>query len=244
MKHPILPNRIENDYALKLRKVALIIGNMIESHAHFEKDVSGNIVKVIIREGLMELARNYAGSLDGWANAIASTMLSQVENSNKKYWLTLASHLGASIRSQQQTDAIAQVSRTLVREQVTLIKSLPLEAAKRAQDLALEATTKGKRAADVARQIMDSGDIAKNRANTIARTEIHKANAAMTEARAKYVGSSKYIWRTAGDEIVRESHAAMEGVVCDFDDPPTLDDGDSYNAGEGVNCRCFSEPII
>ena len=48
----------------------------------------------------------------------------------------------------------------------------------------------------------------------------------------------KYIWRTQGDDRVRSEHAAREGEVFDFDDPP--EDG---NPGEAENCRCWAEPI-
>jgi SPP1 gp7 family putative phage head morphogenesis protein len=139
---------------------------------------------------------------------------------------------------------IGNAARKLQEDQVTLIKSLPLEAGRRAQKLAQEAATGGRRASEVAEELARSEGVTISRANTIARTEIHKAYATFTQARAEAVGANQYIWRTAGDEIVRDSHAEMEGVVCDFDNPPTLSDGETGNAGEFVNCRCFSEPII
>lgn len=45
----------------------------------------------------------------------------------------------------------------------------------------------------------------------------------------------KYIWRTAGDDKVRDAHAALDGTVRNWDDSPT--------PGEKYNCRCWAEPL-
>lgn len=47
--------------------------------------------------------------------------------------------------------------------------------------------------------------------------------------------SGKYIWRTAGDNKVRSSHAALDGAVRDFSDSP--------DPGEEFNCRCWADPV-
>lgn len=46
-----------------------------------------------------------------------------------------------------------------------------------------------------------------------------------------------YTWRTAGDDKVRPSHAANEGKVFAWDNPP-----ETGNPGEAINCRCWAEP--
>jgi SPP1 gp7 family putative phage head morphogenesis protein len=46
-----------------------------------------------------------------------------------------------------------------------------------------------------------------------------------------------YIWRTSGDDKVRPSHAANEGRVFAWNNPP-----DTGNPGEAPNCRCTAEP--
>lgn len=47
--------------------------------------------------------------------------------------------------------------------------------------------------------------------------------------------SGQYVWRTAGDDKVRPSHAELEGRVRDFSDSP--------DPGEEFNCRCWAEPV-
>jgi peptidoglycan hydrolase-like protein with peptidoglycan-binding domain len=45
----------------------------------------------------------------------------------------------------------------------------------------------------------------------------------------------QYIWRTAGDDKVRDAHAALDETVRDFADSPS--------PGEDFNCRCWAEPV-
>lgn len=47
-----------------------------------------------------------------------------------------------------------------------------------------------------------------------------------------------YVWRTAGDDKVRPSHAANDGHVFAWDDPP-----DTGHPGEEEGCRCWAEPV-
>ena len=46
-----------------------------------------------------------------------------------------------------------------------------------------------------------------------------------------------YIWRTEGDDKVRDAHAAREGKVYNWNLPPV-----GGNPGEDYNCRCWAEP--
>jgi SPP1 gp7 family putative phage head morphogenesis protein len=244
MRKPIIPQRIENDYSRALRKVAGIVGTIIEHHTIIEKNGEGKITKVILAAGLEAVLRHYSSSINPWAKSIATKMLTDVNNANSRYFLSLAGQMSDKLKSDSINTEIGKLAQSLHADQVTLISSLPLEAGKRAQSIAWESASSGKRYEEAAAEIARSGEVTKSRANTIARTEIHKAYATLTQARAKAVNANKYFWRTAGDELVRESHMEMDGIICNFDNPPTLSDGDSYNAGEGINCRCYAEPII
>ncbi len=49
----------------------------------------------------------------------------------------------------------------------------------------------------------------------------------------------KYIWLTQGDDKVRPDHAALEGELIAWDDPP-----DIGHPGEDYNCRCIAQPYL
>ncbi len=49
--------------------------------------------------------------------------------------------------------------------------------------------------------------------------------------------TSHYVWVTAGDDKVRPSHAANDGMIFAWSDPPS-----TGHPGEEANCRCSAEP--
>ncbi|MDF0604003.1 minor capsid protein [Psychromarinibacter sp. C21-152] len=51
--------------------------------------------------------------------------------------------------------------------------------------------------------------------------------------------TTHYIWRTRGDDKVRPSHAANNGQVFAWDDPP-----ETGHPGEDYGCRCTAEPAM
>jgi len=228
---------IEKRYGTKLRKVAKVIGMIIETHA------DGAVIRN--PDKMMAQLQAYADSMAPWAAKVAADFVGSVSKYNSKAWATRQSRkIGAALKSTMAESSVGMISAQLQAQQVALIKSLPLEAGQRAQKLAREAAMGGKRADEVAAQILKTEEVTKSRATLIARTEISKANATITQARSEYVGATHYIWRTAGDGDVRESHAEMDGKVIAWAAPPTLSDGMTGHAGEFPNCRCFAEPII
>lgn len=47
----------------------------------------------------------------------------------------------------------------------------------------------------------------------------------------------RYVWMTAGDEKVRPSHAANDGKIFRWSDPPA-----TGHPGEDIHCRCIAVP--
>lgn len=224
------PKAAEREYERQLKSVAKQVGHLVKLYQ----------VGATLLPGFDKAMKAYAESLTPWAARVAERMLEAVGRTNYRQWMASSKAIGKEL----QTDSNVAVGRLLQAEQVTLITSLPLEASERAQKLAFEAATNGTRAAELAKEIERSGEVTKSRAMLIARTETAKANSVITQARSAAVGAKQYIWRTAEDEAVRESHAEMEGMIIDWDDPPTLSDGTTTHAGQIYNCRCYPEPII
>jgi len=230
------PAAVVREYERQLRRVARIAAGMVDAH------VDEHLIR---NQGeMIEQLRKYSESLTPWAGRTAQKMLERVSISNLRGFFESSKELGRELRAMTAGGGIGQTIRALQAEQVTLIKSLPIEAGTRAQSLALSAVTGGRRAEDVAVELAKTEQVTLSRATLIARTESAKAASVITEARSVEVGSKAYIWRTAGDSDVRESHAEMEGEVVMWDSPPTLSDGTTTHAGQIYNCRCFAEPII
>ena len=146
---------------------------------------------------------------------------------------------------------VGNVLEQKIIENAHYIKTLPLNVAQDITKFVQTEAYKGLRASEIAKVLMEKvSSYSEARADLIARTESSKAMTALTEARAKDVGVDWYVWRTADDARVRNSHAHMEGVLCRWDDPPSPEklvgkrSVGRYNAGNIYNCRCYPRPLI
>lgn len=172
-------------------------------------------------------------------------MLADVNVRNERAWQQHGNEMGRALRREIAQTPVGAVFRSLLSEQVKLIKSLPEEAAERVHEIVQGEMPKSTRSGTIAAQILASADIPKWRAKLIARTEVSRAATALTQARAQAIGSEGYIWRTVRDADVRDTHQKMEGKYVKWTHPPKTDKSlDPYHAGAGPNCRCYPEPVL
>jgi SPP1 gp7 family putative phage head morphogenesis protein len=129
------------------------------------------------------------------------------------------------------------------RENVELITSIPDQYFDRLEDTIAESWLAGERWEQLGERLGDIAEMTENRAAFIARDQTSKMNCHFNRVRQTSLGIKKGIWRTAGDGDVRESHAEMEGVEYEWDDPPLVD-GVPLLPGEDYNCRCDGEPQL
>jgi SPP1 gp7 family putative phage head morphogenesis protein len=228
---------VEKKYGQQLRKISGYIDSIIKGFDVTDETVYPSIVTAL---------RKYAESLDVWAVNASSRILMDVALRDEKTWLIHAKDMSIGVKYQIRNTDVGAVMQKLLADQVGLIKSLPLNAAQRVQDLATRAVIEGGRADEISGLIMAIGGVTKARANTIARTEISRAATAFTEARAKDLGSDGYIWRTSEDSDVRHDHQELNGKHFKWNNPPVVDkkSGRRAHAGCDINCRCYPEPVI
>ncbi|KAF1025814.1 MAG: hypothetical protein GAK29_01676 [Acinetobacter bereziniae] len=226
--------KVEIKYARQLRQIATYIDSIIKGF-----DIENQSTYPLIISAL----RRYAETLDEWAFSAAGRVLTDVALRDEKTWLIYAKDMSKDVRDQIRNTDIGVVYQQLLSEQVSLIKSLPLNAANRVQDLASRALIEGIRSEEIVGLIMATGQVTKSRAKTIARTEVSRASSLFTQVRAKDLGSEGYIWRTSEDPDVRTSHKAMNGKFVAWENPPSLDNMVGH-AGCLPNCRCYPEPVI
>src|SRR6185503_2248240 len=103
----------------------------------------------------------------------------------------------------------------------------------------------GRRFEALARDIENRLDVTQRHAEFLALDQTLKLNANITQARQQAAGIEKYVWTTAGDERVRETHKDLDGETFSWDDPPvTNEDGDRNHPGEDYRCRCVAYPVL
>jgi len=233
-RNPVRASRAERQYQSSLSQVARQVGSIINGFPPGDPAAEPTINTMLDR---------YADLLNDWAVSTASKMLAEVNQQDRKAWAVMTENMSKALRDEIRNAPTGQVMQGLLAEQVTLIKSIPLDAAKRVHELTLQGIEDGTRASEIAKEIQRSGEVSESKAKLIARTEVARTASTLTEARARSVGSEGYIWRTSGDSDVRHSHAEMNGKFVRWDSPPTLDKMTGH-AGCFPNCRCYPEPVI
>jgi SPP1 gp7 family putative phage head morphogenesis protein len=198
---------------------------------------------------------NSAEFLAAYARQAALRMITGLYFQGAKTWREAAreSMHGGLIYAALQRELRGPVGRKvreLVDANAELISSFPSKvAAQVAARAAARQQWAGGRAEELLRSPAFQG-IVRSRARLVARTEIGKASAALTEARAENLGLSYYVWETSQDERVRFSHRKMQGVVVPFADPPSpealagLKPVGNYGPSGIWNCRCYAAPVV
>ncbi len=136
--------------------------------------------------------------------------------------------LNANIISSEK---VLQIKKILKQSNYVFVNSIGTDVTKKTLFAVQQGILAGESTSVIRKEINKIVDVAKHRADTIARTESHRA---MTEAiKQSYRDSAvvkevKYI--TAGDEVVRPTHASLDGRIFPLNNtPPELQD---------PNCRC------
>lgn len=223
------------------------------------KDILSNVAKyeepLQIVKGINEICNTY--DYEQYINSFTANLFTKIEVENAKDWRD------AVFKSSKPNDfyksllentqgQIIGLLRAKSLENATLIKTIPSLFSQKATEIATEEYLKGNRASVIKNKILNLySDITEAEAQRIARTEVSKASSQLIQIRSKAVGLNWYVWRTSKDRRVRHSHDIMEGVLVNFNNPPSPEklagenrDYGVYNAGEIFNCRCYPEPIV
>jgi SPP1 gp7 family putative phage head morphogenesis protein len=128
---------------------------------------------------------------------------------------------------------------------VALVKRIPARLHDDLEVMITHAVASGRRHPALTRDIKDRFGVAEKHARLIARDQIGKFHAKVNHHRQQEMGVTKFIWRSVGDERVREWHQELDGTTHSFDKPPrNPDTGERVLPGDDVQCRCSSEPLF
>ena len=215
-----------------------------------------------VLEGIQEL-EEYSRRLDEiatdprfdqLANEAARRIVTYQANNNARTWREASrkSSKGHKI----YRNLLLELKRTnqfddLIAQSAYQIKTLPFKISDRIVKRIAKLSLEGKRPSTVAEDIKKYfPEATKADATLIARTQIAKTYAAITQTRAQNLGIRAYIWHTVGGPRVRDSHKHMNDVLVLYSDPPAPEEligkksAGHYHAGGIYNCRCYEEPII
>lgn len=163
---------------------------------------------------------------------ISDRVLSETATANEAAMNSLA------LQVIEPKSQLAAAESVWLRNNASLIKSIPTELAERVREKVATMVPQGARWETIAKQLREEHGIGKNRAQLIARDQVGKYHADLAQTRMQACGINAYSWSGAQDNRERASHLALQGTVWTFDKPPPIG-----NPGTPIQCLPGDSPI-
>ena len=161
----------------------------------------------------------------------------------------------------QRWDPMDSKSKQAVRDwslnNYKLVQSLPAEHVRRLNQIITDGVQNGRIWTDIAKDVRGIGDgLTRQKAQLIARDQLGKLNGALEKAKMQDAGIDYYTWCATLDDRTRDGHAAMDGMVCRYDDDTVYSDdgGNTWKKrtaqmpkgipGFEIQCRCTAAPFM
>ena len=233
--------------------IAPAIHPLLKDARSYERALTEGILHPMVTQAKRRVAtaqKNYEGvrtaiqglhsdpALQGIANKEASTFFQQQKRAHTtKFRRAMRRYLG--VRVDLLTDTPINLEARIT-ENVDLIKTIPGKfhdgLKKRLHDLQADTPFDEHKIAGMLNKEYKSAGYNLRR---LTRDQNNKLIGQLNHSRQTEVGIDRYQWLTAGDERVRDTHAANDGSVFLWSDPPGTGE-----PGSEIQCRCVAIPIV
>ena len=206
-------------------------------------DATDKDLKKIFARVQKKLGKLFPDSiLSTWAVA----MVKRINDLSKKNLSRNVKKLSTAEIEPLLTDkGLSKYFSNVVAQNVSLIKSIPEDTLPGFHKKLSAMMAKDKHPEEIHAEIMKYFDVTRSKAMLLARDQTSKLNGALDQHRQTQMGVEKYIWRTMGDERVRDSHRKANGKVFRWDDPKVRgSNGELVHPKQDYQCRCFADPIL
>lgn len=202
-------------------------------------------------ERAMRTLRDLAdGFVDGLQSSWREAFESEEQRNRRKWREAVRSAIGVDLGAVLQGEGIETTIDAAVLRNVSLVRGLSQDVARRLSNKLLDALTRGLNNRELEKIITAEFGIARRRAKLIARDQAASFNGDLNRIRQQAMGVTEYVWSTSLDERVRgnpegrypnarPSHWAREGKTFKWSSPPS--DG---HPGQPINCRCTARAVI
>lgn len=243
--------RLSNELKLSLkRNLAPIVPDMVAEVTSHMEHPSGTMIRYDAwQDDLRRIFANIAKEMVTPTNKAIRDMLAlgpRINGYNKEEWTKLVrSQYGVNPTS-EDPKRFDHLMKIWAENNARLIKDIPHKTMDQIKNTTIETLRSGRNVEDMTNEIYDimaeRTDVTDSRARLIARDQVSKLNGALTQQRQRDIGVDSYIWRTVGDERVRDTHESVDGETFSWDSPPS--ETDDNHPGEDYQCRCFAEPVL
>lgn len=179
----------------------------------------------------------------------------------KEWKKVIGRTLGINLLDDYYSGAIyEELLKKWVSDNVDLIKTIPHTSLDKMKEIVYDNYMKGATTTDIVKAVQKQYGMDKRHARLIARDQVAKLNAAITQYQQRDVGVEQYKWLTSRDERVRkgdkmakgvidpmgDNHARLEGKIFRWDTPPLVDRKRrrACHPGEDYQCRCCAIPVF
>lgn len=181
--------------------------------------------------------------------ALGKTAEEAMEFGNKEFSKTLDK--GIHVNLPTSAGWWNDMKSTWAEDNYTLITSNAKSYVSKINTLTEQAIVNGMSPKKLSEEIFKATEsLTKKHCKLLARDQMGKLNGQITQAQMEEIGLDMYVWSTAFDDRVRDSHAAMEGLLCRWDDASvcSYDGGKTWvdrpsgavtlHPGQDIQCRC------
>lgn len=230
---------------------SLIEKGLLVTSGPFDVDVR------LTPKGLELAGANLPNPPTGWLQSKLAALASEFQEGATSHATEAAiKTAGAAVerRGEQHARSLPKVSirhgvgakvDAFRRTNLAKIKSLAADQVEVFRGILEEAEREGWRVEKIRKEVQGRFDVSRSKADLLARDQVLKLNANVTQARQTEAGIVEYVWSSSSDERVREMHDELDGTIQRWDDPPvTNEEGDTNHPGGDYQCRCVAIPIL
>jgi SPP1 gp7 family putative phage head morphogenesis protein len=187
------------------------------------------------------------------AGDLAESMVSGAAAVSKSSLHTSLKQLsgGLSLKTGVVPKGMEDVSKALIAENVSLIKSIPQQYFKDVTGSVMRSITVGRGIADLLPEIKKYQGQTERRAKNLSLDQTRKAYNSINKQRMQSIGVKQFEWvHSGGGQKPRESHLKIAGHIFDFENLESqqaalgVPKEDQGIPGYPINCRCTMLPVI
>lgn len=205
---------------------------------------------------MSKLTLKFTQLFNSSASSLAERMLNGTLTSTSSTLHTSLKQLsgGLSLKTGVVPSGMEDVSKSIVNENVQLIKSIPQDYLSDVTGAVFRSITTGAGIASLIPELSKYAGISDRRVKLMALDQTRKAYNAIAKQKMINIGVGQFEWlHSAGGRQPRRSHIAMTGNIYSFDDLPVINQEQvdkGYESpergipGQAINCRCKMIPVI
>lgn len=196
------------------------------------------------------LGRRWRKNFDEAAPKLGKYFATKIEKRSRKTLMKILRDGGWTVQPDffKNTAAFNDVMAATIAENVSLIKSIPVQFHTQIEGMVMRSAAAGRDLYQLRRDLQKQFGVTRRRAEFIARDQNNKATAAITRVRYMDMGITEAIWlHSAAGKTKRPTHVANSGKKFNvdtgwFDPDPKV--RAFIQPGYLINCRCVCKPVV